>query len=354
MPVVPMITTLQQCAVNLPLYAYTLGIPECPFWGVDDGNTTGTCKTIWTLENRRNLSRALCEAQKRIEDILGYKLQPTWTTDEYHRINTGKQTYFTKLKKVIAGGVMAVSDIAINEPVIDLADPNVVGPIATTVTDTDEVRIYHHDSDQEIIPSSIEIAGGLLTIEIPLCRLVLPEYYDNSNVGWSLSDTVFAATVDVKRVYNDTSTQGKLIKANCCTASCDSEYCTEHTDDACIKVVNTETGQVEIAHATYSEGSWTFSRSYTCYNGVRLNYYSGLTELSEDLTDAVIRLAHSLMPHSPCGCDPIKRFWEADRNIPSVITAEREKCLFGISDGAWAAWRIINNPGLRIVTMGVM
>lgn len=353
MVTVSTVTLLETCAVSLPYYAKHLGIGECGFWGINAANDTGTCKSIWTLDNRSMLAYYLCQAQDEIENLLKYPLMPTWFTDEPHRIMPGKR-YLTDWKKVISGGVMGVEDIALAEAIDDAADPNVIGPVATTVTDPDEIRIYHTGTDQEIIPSKIEIAGGFVTIEIPLCRLVLPEYFANPAVGWNTGDLVFATDADVKRVYNDESTQAKLIKSHCCSTTCISNQCVDQTDDGCIRVIDSETGVIHVTAATYAAGAWSSVVSCGCHERIKLNYYAGLNQLTNDLVDAIIRLAHSRMPHAPCGCDPIKRFWENDRTIPEVLSAERERCLFGLSNGAWEAWRIINNPGLRIFRAGVL
>jgi len=353
MPIVSSFTPLDTCAVSLPLYAQHLCIDECAFWGVNAGTVSGTCLSIWTLDNRNMLAFYLCQAQHEIENILKYPLQPTWFTNEPHAI--ARKTYLTDWKKVIAGGVKKVVLLADSAAVDDATDPNVIGPIATTATDPEEIHVYHEDSTQEIIPSKITITGGFVTIEVPLCRLVLPLYFDNPDVGWNVTDLVFATAVDVKWEYNDESTQAKFIKSHCCSTGCAANHCVDVTDDGCIKVQYAEEGIVLATPATYAAGVWSsLNRSCGCYQGVKLNYYAGLFTLTHDLIDAIIRLAHSRMPHAPCGCDPVKRFWEADRNIPENISFEREKNIFGLSDGAWAAWRIINNPGLRIFRMGVL
>lgn len=353
MPVVTNYSPINTCAVSLPLYAQHLGIDECAFWGVNAGTTTGTCKTIWTLDNRNMLAFYLCQAQDEIEGILKYPLQPKWFTNEPHRMVC--KIYLTDWKKVIAGGIRSETIIEAGAAIDDAADPNVIGPIATTVTDPDEIHIFHSGSEQEIIPSKITIAGGFVTIEIPLCRLILPAKFDNPPVGWNLSDLVFATTADVKRIYNDISTQAKFIKAHTCHGGCAQNLCYDQLQDGCIKVKNSEIGTILATPGTFADGAWSTRRGVCgCYQGVYLNYYAGQKDLTHALIDAIIRLAHSRMPHAPCGCDPIKRFWEADRNTPENMSSEREKCLFGMSDGAWEAWRMINNPGMRIMRAGVL
>ena len=72
---------------------------------------------------------------------------------------------------------------------------------------------------------------------------------------------------------------------------------------------------------------------------MRLNYLSGMDPTSPQAEDAIIRLAHSKMPEEPCGCSVAQRLWKRDRSVPSLLTAERLNCPFGLSDGAWIAWK---------------
>lgn len=346
--------SLDTCAIPLAFYAQHLGMGECAFWGVNSDDDTGTCKSIWTLDNRRMVANYLCQAQGEIENILGYPLEPKWFTDELHTLCRRTNKMETTWKHFISGGVRATSTIAAAAVVDDSADPYTIGPIATTVTDISEVHLYHVGSDQEVTPSYVDITGGFLTAEIPQCRMVLPEYYNNPTAGWAITDAVFADELDVVRVYNDPSTQAEFVKANC-SGTCGACRCTEETSPGCIKGSDYPLGIVTVSPATYAGGTWSVSGALCgCYSGVRLNYRAGLQTLTPDLIDAIIRLAHSRMPHTPCGCDPVKAFWENDYAIPQFMTPERERCLFGTREGAWAAWRIINNPGLRVMRSGIL
>lgn len=327
-------------AVLLASYAQLIGVQECAFWGVNNGTAPAhACRQIWSLHDRNLVASYLAEAQAAMERVLNYPLGRRWFANEQHPYSVPVQA---RWGHVIAAGVRATDDIALDEAVDHTTDPAVIGPVPTTVTDEDEIHVYHHGTDAEIVPSAIMLAGGNVTIEIPRCRLVLPAYADNPATGWSYTDItvtgVFAQTVDIKRVYNDPSTQGVLVYPHGKTLSC-TISCGELTQTACLYPRSLILGEFDALPATYSAGGWTPACGYAWPDLVRLNYCAGVT-LDDQLRDTVVRLAHSLMPETPCGCPEGKRLWERDRNVPQILTAERLNCPFGVTDGAWLAWQV--------------
>jgi hypothetical protein len=341
MTVVTAASTLLQDdgAITLPRYAQLIEYEECHFFGVHNPNLEQwDCRTIWTKHERDTILKYLNEAQEEIEAIVGYPLQPTWITDEQHDYAL---PILADWGYVIAGGVLGSTDIALGETVDHTADPAVVGPVATTVTDEDEIRVYHPGSEVEIHPSDIAIAGGTVTITIPRCRMVTEALCDNPKTGLDYTELAnFEATVDIKRVYNDPSTHAVLVWQHgnsLCSATCD-----EDTQTGCIYVNDAVIGSVDVLPANYSGGSWT-RRSLTCCSSmpqvVRLNYRAGMNPLTFQAEDAILRLAHAKMPFAPCTCDIAMRVWQRDRNVPEVLSRERYNCPFGMSDGAWIAWR---------------
>jgi hypothetical protein len=200
--------------------------------------------------------------------------------------------------------------------------------------------IFHPGTDIEITPSKVTISAGMMTIEIPRCRMVKATHVDNPDVGWPYADvaTWGESTVDVKRRYNDQSTQVVLSSNHSCSVACAASGCTEYTQTACGYIKNPTLGAVEIYPANYVNGSWV-KRSTCCstYDEAQLNYLAGV-DVNHQIEDTIVRLAHSKMPAEPCGCDPIKSMWSRDRNVPVAVTRERANCPFGLSDGAWTAW----------------
>ena len=337
-------------AVNLPDYCNIVGFWECAFFGVNNPDDTAQgCRSIWTYNQRKMVARYLCEAQEEIENELNFHLLPSWDVEEEHEYQAPMVTTWGK---VISGGIRATEDIALADAVNHGADPAVIGPTATTVTDIDEIKVYYPGTDFEIIPSAIEIAGGFVTIEVPRCRMVRDDLLDTPAVGIDYATVAdFQQTVDLVRVYNDESTQSELVDPHNCGSVCVSRNCSEYTHTGCIYVREKKLGIVDAMPATYSGGAWTAGSCARRYHSVRLSYYSGLTPLTKQLQDAVVRLAHSKMPQDPCGCDPVKYLWERDRNVPEIMSVEQLNCPFGSSDGAWWAFKQVSS--VKLVKMGI-
>lgn len=328
-------------AVPLPLYAKVIGYSECAFWGVSMQNPPAVHanKPLWIKSERDMVVHYLSEAQAEIEQIVEYPLKARWIASEKHDFQDPLRSEWVK---VIEAGVEANEFISDGEAVDHSADPATVGPIATTVTDPEEVYVYHPDTCARIYPSNIDITGGNLTIVIPRCRL-LTEEGESVTGGVDYSDTgpaagLFEQTVDVVRVYNDPSTQGVLVWSKG-SGSC--PKCASSTDTGCMTILNSEIGEIEVNPATYSNGAWTRSH-WGCYchwpDRVHINYKAGLETLTAQARDAIVRLAHAKMPHDPCNCDPPNYMWQYDREIPRALTRERLNCPFGLQNGAWTAY----------------
>lgn len=320
--------------ISLVRYAQRIHQNECAFWGVANPAEVEIgygCDTIWSKWMRDDISYYLAEAQQEIEQQINFPICTRWFTDEQHDLTCPIQTDWGY---VIEGGVMALADIADSEAVDYSTDPAVIGPIATTLTDTDEIAIFYPGSLVQIYPETMEITGGFLTIWIPRCRMVAADQLENPVQGWDYNDLDnFTTTVDVKRVYNDPSTQAELIWRNCNT-------CESQIQDACIYVRNGKIGSVEVRAGTYSADSgWTPTNLFCKpVESVRLNYRAG-TAMTWQMEDTIIRLAHSKMPDELCGCETFMRHWRRDRHVPEILTKERYSVPWGLSDGAYTAWR---------------
>jgi len=327
--------------LTLAEYASIIEYDEHRFFGVNRNDWLAyQCREYWSRMMRQNTQHYLSAAQSLIEAQLMYKLCPTWIADEEYSFATPLESKWTH---AIEPGVMATTFIEEGSAVDHTADPSVIGPIVTTVTDESEVVVFHPGTSEVITPQSVVISGGSVTIYIPRCRMVpIASQYETVNY-----DVVgnFLATVDVVRVYNDPSINAEVAWPHSCSSSCGSNCsCSETTHTACMTLLNRAIGKWKIVLATYSSG-WT-AVAASCSgrpHAVRLNYRAGLTELPHLYKEAVIRLAHSLMPAPPCGCESIKNVWRRDRNVPLVTDRERLNCPFGLSDGAWFAWNIATN-----------
>jgi len=354
MAVVPLSSTLideGNTAVSLALYANSIQYPPNAFFGVaKNDELTRYCDRIWMKSERDTIAFYLAEAQEEVENEARYPLAPRWIVNEDHSY---KFPVVAKWKKVIVAGVKNTDKFGDSEAVNHANDPVEI-TIATAIANADEVRVFYEDLDIEIIPSSVVVDGVNAVIKIPRCRLVKPDLVDNPEEGLDYTDTVnnFVANVDIWRIWNDPSTQGTLVWAHTCGGST-CTLCNEYTQDGCMYIADAENSVFEVLPASYSGGTWSSVAS--CCTGkpdrVKLNYRAGLATLTKQARDVVIMLAHAKMPTVPCGCDQVTRLWKRDRNKPGVLTKERINCPFGMSDGAWVAWRF--TQAMRKVGMGI-
>lgn len=324
----------------LTRYIMALGSSECQFWGVDtSASTIGPpvdvqCTKWFTRNGRLTLGQYLQEAVTMLENALNFGLYTRWITDEQHPY---QHSYHTRWNNIVAGGIRGVTTIAINSVVDHTGDPAIIGPIATTVTDESEIHIYFNGLNEEIIPEDVTISGGNVTITVPRCRMVLPSKQINTE-DWGVDYTDlanFEDGVDIKRIYNDTSTQVEMVKCH----NCSEIPCQEETATGCLLVKNPLTGFVKVTPATYSSGTWTRSGS-NCgcgYRHIRLNYQIAAPEVYADRV--ILQLAHALMPESPCGCQYVRNYWANARNNPDMVDEVRMTNPFGQNDGCYSAYR---------------
>jgi len=360
-----------QGCVPLERYAQRVSYPECQFYGVRNEATlqSSACREMWSLAQREMIAYYLVEAQKLIEDELGYFVCPTWVMGvqsevaEYNdkQRYVDQQTYnhcdLTRWGYLIQAGKRTQTVILEDAVVSHAADPAVIGPIATAVTDENEVFVFYPDSNLRIMPSQIDISGGNMTIYIPRCRMVKASLLDTPSSGLDYTDlTNFQASVDIYRIYTDTTQQATLVTPHVCGTNCLSSACSEYTRTGCMYIHDHEIGHVSVKPATYSGGSWNYSNTGCSPSSlIRLYYLSGQNGLTRLMEDAIIRLAHSLMPEEPCGCDVVQRLWARDRNVPSQITVERASNPFGVTEGAWFAWTLTKAKALvRISGIGTV
>lgn len=347
---------LPRSCISLARYAKLTGYSECAIYGVNSPNEVyGECENpIWTQYERDTVLYYLGEAQEEIEAVTGYPLCPTYIVGEEHAYSF---PFHAEKKKLLAMGLRAEADVALAEVVDYSAEPATIGPI-TTELDVAEIKVFYPGSEREIEILATEVSGDQLTIYVPRCRLVAPEMFSTPSGGLDYTDLDnFTDTVDVKRVYTDASQQGTLVWLHQSSGSCPScgcLTCGEHTDEACLTIHNPKTGAIGALQATYENAAWTASCS-RCFHRypdrVRANYLAGLNPISAQAENAVLRLAHAKMPEEVCGCGVLKSLWNRDTRVPEVLTSERENCPFGMSDGAWTAWKFANALATRTMSV---
>jgi len=363
MAIIPAQSTIvsdKDTAVKLARYAQILGYSECQVYGVNNPDDTDfQCTNIWLKWQRDRAIKYLSEAQEEIEQVVGFPLEARWITDDRRRYGNPVQS---KFKKVIEAGVVASFDISLGEAVDHTADPAVIGPVGTTVTDENEIKVFYPsaqtDGEVEVHPSDIDIdtVAGTVTIYIPRCRMVLASLVDNNEDGVDYNTlTNFLQTVDIKRKYNDPSTNAELIWPNNCGCGISScVTCGETTQDACMRILHEELGLWSVLPASYSNG-WSVAAASCCRGApqyVKLNYRAGFGTLTKQAEDAIVRLSNVKMPEQPCGCELAQRLWREDREKPDPTTVPRLNNPFGITNGAWVAWKY--SQAMKVFRAGVL
>lgn len=340
------------CAVSLVRYAKLIGYNEASFWGVVTENSYMIgCDPLWNENQRMNLQNALAEAQQMIEQVIGYPLCPTQISGSYNDNPRwfDQQKYcssrlITRYPRILQVGSYTASVIESNSEIdYDSTEGlGIIGPLETSATSIDEIKIYYPNSDREVIPSKITLSENGVTIEIPKYRLVKQEFLNTPEGGIDYGTPgFFLATVDVKRIYVDSSAQATLVRPNCRNNSCVGG-CYECTQTACIYIRDAFLGLVDVTPATWNSDLSEWRTNIICrgnYSLVRLNYIAGLRQLNLQAEMAIIRLAHVLMGRPPCQCDRTLQIFQADYSITGAVTRERVNCPFGLQNGAWSAYR---------------
>lgn len=294
------------------------------------------CNEIWKRRERDYLAIHLAEAEEMRETELNFHLGPKYIVNEQH---SWAQDLVLNRKLFIAAGVQATenieSDVALTLRDIynEIIDP-VELSVTTTVTNVNEIKVYYPGDDAEIRPSRVMISNGVATILIPRARLLDPEYDDDRDdfPQWD-DDTVFLESVDVKRVYHDASQTGALVWTD--PAVCVGN-CSEMTQTFCVSSRGNRANRishVQITPATYTNGAWTGAHYRYCNkpDEVRISYLSGMQN-SPHIEQLTARLAHTLMPNTPCSCDYVTQYWREDNEDENFFTP------YGKKTGAANVW----------------
>jgi hypothetical protein len=333
MTVIPSVfnATVDASALTLVRYAQIIRYDENAFFGINaPDNRERACRKIWTKLERDMVARYLGQAQEMIEQELLYPIGQKWFVNEQHK---NVHRFFTTWARVRALGVRAVSVIASGVALDHTTDPATIPAVATTVTDEDEIHFYISGTDDEVYPDTLTLSGGFINATFPRARLVTAENQDNPDTGLTYGDTgptgPFAQELDVKRVYTDSSDVGVFVWPlgieNC-------PECDEETRPACGYIRSSLSGVVTLLPDP------TGNCFYCGAEYLRLNYCAG-KPIDPVAEDAILHLAHALMPTMPCeGCDPLLMLWRGDRAIPESITRERANAMFGVAEGSWHAW----------------
>ncbi len=284
----------------LPLdrWAFHLGLEPRHFNGV---TTTAApdrnCSNVWLQYawqasdrvGREEVAEAIAQAEQDIITELGFYPLPQWTAGEvvhtvrpYDRslshndsLQNGRGLYQSVkagMGLLIAGGIKASTEIGtatVAGGTMVWTDLDGDGydeiariTLATTVTDTDEIRCYFPSHDQEdeweIRPlKAVSISGGNVVIDIERHLLVDPDLWEaiGAEAVDGDDDGNFLTSIEVYRVYHDPQQQAQLqwerIPNDCSCGSTDCAMCAWSVQWACLQTRNPRLG-----HATYQPGTW--------------------------------------------------------------------------------------------------
>jgi hypothetical protein len=331
-----------------------LGFPKYLFNGMEgSGETYHSCDSCFTQFERDMIAGALRDAENMLATRLGYYLGPRYLTDDDLVYQNPIQLQWGH---VIGGGIQGLTDVSADVSASDFTvDPATITiPAASFPGGTDEIYIVDTASnpDLEIVPDKVETVGTNYVIYIGQYKLI--EWDDLEDQSTCLAydanfpNTLFLKLADltIYREYLDDSDQATITYGPSCTCYCSGSACAGEEYTGCVYVIDEQISKVRIPQSTYSGGAW--SCDYTtvcgCYVGdkVSVNYQAGYTG-APGWEDAVMRLAHTYMITTPCGCSIFDKILKRDRYIPPVLSVERINCPFGTMDGAWYAWSWMGN-----------
>lgn len=333
--------------VSLSRYCQILAIDERQFYGVMDPPEE-TQQFYWTGQERRQLAEQLRAAEGLIESELGVPLCCKW---QYREQRPFRYPLLLNWGEFDCGGIQAASlyeKTGASKIGVDYTTPD-VGIITVPhgdVGSADYVTIFYYDADaptrlyRTLIPSDIDWNGGNIVITFPKWRLVRRELgMTDDDVPQNLDDdSDFVEYVLVAYHYTDQS-EGAIYVGR-------TQQATGYVqcDDKSISKIRVEPG-------SYTSGVWADSRTPGfVVRFVYVSYKAGLLWMPFDLEQAVVRLAHSLMPAPVCpaGYEPWIRYWKRDRDVPVTPTRERVNCPWGDTDGAWFAWNVVQRSPFNL------
>lgn len=326
-----------QIGLSLDRYAQLLGWEIIGFNGLNDPDQRedADCDWLWNQSSRDRLAMAILRAEAMRQDELQYHIGVKYIVDEFANY---RNPITLNMKHLIEVGVPTVADIETGVALVLGAETAPNDPVVITVASTvsaSEVRVYYPGEDYEITPSSVTTDGATLTIRIPRARLVNPDYNDDraDPLSYYENDN-FLTTVDVKRFYMDPADACQYVWRNPCWVCTDD--CTIKYQEACSRIKSMRDLRLSTIYcepANYASGAWaTASWTYSDVpDGIQVSYSSGLGDLLNQTLTA--RLAHTLMPYSPCNCKAVSVIWEEDRDrVPNTWTP------YGNRQGAIEAW----------------
>ena len=389
----PLASWAKQMGVN-PLHFAGVNIPEMQ---VSVVSTQAWYQHRWQDNDRvsrEEVAEAIRSAEDDIEELLGYRLLPSWDVDEwipttrYYRpemVNVNDRDVRGRWQHVephwgffLTGGVEARDAISLGVPIAwsstklptTYKDRGTVSA-ATTVTDPAEIRLFYTGKsgapEWEIRPINVSIAGGTATItfnrELVITEAIMEAQTpgEGSNMfADGEDDAQFETFVDVYRVYNDPQQQASLLWEPE-TAHVDVEGF-EYTVQTAALAMH---GDPRWPAVTYRPATWnatTLAWDYATYaksqqpDLVRLWYYSGFQDkrsstpkltMDKGLARAVSVMAAARLSKNTCGGVDMSH-WQADLGAEEAdglsrkgVPANQLSNPFGTRMGEVTAYRAV-------------
>lgn len=345
--------------LSLSRYARIMGINPVTFQGATAGAIfpiRNACADLWWQfgwqntdhVSRDDLAMAIYSAEVDMADFLGYWPAPVWTAAEEHPYpqgyrKAGLYSYSIGLKsvplhrgKLLEFGSRAVSlvgtatvagmTLVYSDEDADGFDETATITLPTTLTDACEMGAffvgYGGDETAEIRSARVvTIAGGTLTMVFDSWLLIDPELqqqYPNSYdpVAIDLTDPAsFVTSVEVYRIYTDTTTQGKFYWEPGIYDTCSGTGCGLAEQAACAYVRDEDTGLVVLQPGTYTNGVWGATAFNDCRDPdkVKIWYKSGAESqryraghvcdpLGDDWAQLIAWIATARLERLACSC----------------------------------------------------
>lgn len=364
----------QDMAVPLARYAQIVNYDECALWGVrDDTLPDRACRPIWTVQQREDARRYLALAQSMIEEQVRYPLVDRWFVEE-HPLTLGEREWNTlccwgAVGPVVLDHAYLVEAGARAKTLVSaaLAPDYTIDPATVTLSAAlldglygvdnwpapDEI-VLEHDNGETIYSSGYMADASGYSYTVPWCRLVQPGLAALATPGEPLhyeDPTIYALTVQAWWERSDPAYQAAFLDAS-------GEVVRLGRADP----YNATLGHVLVTPAT-TDGDITLLPAVSAASPLvvgcrprwlRLRvYYRARGPLTRELESAIVRLAHTLMPSEPCGCEVLTAMWERDREVPPVLTADYINNPLGVSAGAMNAYAWVrDNAKPRAITLG--
>lgn len=385
-----------ETVTKLPLdtWAKFYGIHPLHFNGIYIPDAADLCSGVWNQYEWQDADRvgreaiavAIHMAEGMLEQVLGFRLLPSWEIEEWHEFpRTFKtESYYPSYRNVryapvsvntdwgylIAGGVERKTLVREDAAVVyDDADHDEYEETATvkmthasvTSSNACEFRLFYPDEPtKEIRPVRRSVTGTTITFIFRREQAVKTDKLVGMEVLSLLAadDDNFLQNLDVYQVTNDPLTQVTLHEERALT-----------TYDGFLTVVGQpRIGEARIYTGTYDADTevWTSSPvpfDCTMYDRFQLHYLAGyrdrlrpcsFTDMAIEWERAVAILSAIFLDRPPCTCHGVNETWEywsrdmafsggAEELARYNIDRQELNNPFGTKLGAIHAWKQVKN-----------